>query len=154
MKTPSIENKKKKLRELRFEKDCSLYLECALLKTRLLNLGGRVVELQYQQRQKYYQRLIDCGKIYNEKLLHIKGEPEECHYNCSKLANKDNSLKIVTGFALDNYRWILHSWLYKEDNIIETTEVMNGYLGYELTDSEQLTFIKGHLADYKKRKGA
>jgi hypothetical protein len=72
--------------------------------------------------------LFDINKN-NIKLIEMK--TSGCHDNCDILYEKDNSIKIFSGYALSlDGLWRFHSWCIDKDNcIIETTESRLLYYG-------------------------
>jgi len=138
--------------EIKFEKHCEKHHECNQLKETLLKIGGKRILLQFDQERPFFYNLITRGKEFRLEPLLERGITNECHFNCAKLAQSNEHLRIVLGWGLWADYWFLHSWLFSTAEIlIETTELMDAYFGYILSKEEQEKYIQYHISNYEKR---
>jgi hypothetical protein len=112
------------------------------LKSKLLSIGGNYVKLGLDTEEEQV-RILNDGRIYNEKVNFVSGTPNQCHRNVSDKYQKSAKygFKIVSGYALNNGGWLQHSWGFNKNGIIETTKIkFDAYYGYELTPEESDEF--------------
>jgi hypothetical protein len=112
------------------------------LKIKLLSFGGKDVKLGLDTEEEQL-RMLNGGKIYNDKINYVSGSPNQCHRNVSDKYQKSSNhgFKIVSGYGLCDDTWIQHSWGHNRNGIIETTMVkFDLYYGYELTPEESDEF--------------
>jgi hypothetical protein len=113
------------------------------LKNKLLSLGGHDVKLGLDSNEEQ-NRMLNDGRIFNEKVNFNSGIQNQCHRNVSdkfqKSARIKDDFKIISGYALTNDIWIQHSWGFNRNGVIETTTRFDLYYGYELTPEESEEF--------------
>jgi hypothetical protein len=106
---------------------------------KLLNIGGDFVIIWRYEPD--LDKLISRGKLFKNKIILKQMDFSHCHENAAKLWFKNKNLKIVTGWALsDDGLWRQHSWILKNNTIIETTEIREKYFGVILTEEEDEHF--------------
>jgi hypothetical protein len=113
-----------------------------ILKTKLLSIGGNDVKFGLDSYEEQ-NRMLNDGRIYDEKVNFVSGTPNKCHRNVSDKYQKSakHGFKIVSGYALNDGVWISHSWGFNRNGIIETTKIIfDAYYGYELTPEESEEF--------------
>jgi hypothetical protein len=112
------------------------------LVSKLLSIGGDEVKLGLDSEEEQ-SRMLNDGRVYNEKVKFVSGISNQCHRNVSDKYNKFNKkgFKIVSGYALSGGIWFQHSWGFDKNCIIETTKIkFDAYYGYELTIEESDEF--------------
>ena len=122
-----------------------IYPNAGKLKEKLLAIGGQMVI--WMPNEIYMSALSDQGIEYTtNKIKKVRGEVNHCHANTAKLFLR-KSVQIITGFALNEDRWIRHSWAYDGEKILETTFKFNAYYGIKLEGLEITKFILGELKE-------
>ena len=112
------------------------------LKAKLLSIGGNDVKLGLDSEEEQ-NRMLNDGRIYDEKVNFVSGIQSQCHRNVSDKYQKSakHGFKIISGYALINGGWLQHSWGFNRNGIIETTKIkFDLYYGYELTQDESEEF--------------
>ena len=112
------------------------------LKIKLLSIGGSDVKLGLDTEEEQV-RMLNDGRVYDEKVNFVSGMPSQCHRNVSDKYQKSakHGFKIVSGYALNNGSWLQHSWGFNKNGIVETTKIkFDAYYGYELTPEESSEF--------------
>ena len=112
------------------------------LKAKLLSIGGNDVKLGLDSEEEQ-NRMLNDGRIYDEKVNFVSGIQSQCHRNVSDKYQKSakHGFKIISGYALINGGWLQHSWGFNRNGIIETTKIkFDLYYGYELTPEESEEF--------------
>ena len=75
------------------------------LEKRLLSLGGRSV--CYRGSEPYAARLVERGRLFNERIRMVPGKTKECHANAADLwAHDVDGRLLVTGYAFSGDRWV------------------------------------------------
>jgi len=113
------------------------------LTNKLLSNGGKSVTLGLDTDNEI-KRLVNDGKIYEDKVIFVGGTPNQCHRNTAETycSASKHGFKIVTGYALTKKGdWIQHSWGHNPLGIIESVRIkFKSYFGYELTPEESELF--------------
>jgi hypothetical protein len=112
------------------------------LKAQLLSIGGNDVKLGLDSEEEQ-NRMLNDGRVYDEKVNFVSGIQSQCHRNVSDKYQKSakHGFKIISGYALVNGVWLQHSWGFNRNGIIETTKIkFDLYYGYELTPDESEEF--------------
>jgi hypothetical protein len=112
----------------------------AELEQRLLELGGEEVVFLPEP---HLELILERGREFNEQPVQVRGEPNRCHENSANFWELNRSdTGIGRGWALSDNLWIQHSWLLRDNVLIETTEDRTAYFGVALTDDEAETFVE------------
>lgn len=116
---------------------------------KLLSIGGEVANVDNDEE---LNKLLNRGKLFNNKVMKYVGTPGQCHKNSTDLweQNKDR-LRVCTGYALCRHprtkkmTLICHSWCYDKltDKIVETNPARyNDYFGFKMMNKEAEEFIR------------
>lgn len=136
----------RRLKKVKKTKQPPLSPEQDKLSTILLDLGGKTVQQGLSQGE--LSRLIERGRAFScQDLVVRRLRMRECHKNVAIKAGqkKYQSASIVTGYALSDQIWFIHSWLYHKKQIVETTLALDNYYGYELSKAEAIAFIDAEI---------
>ena len=116
------------------------------LKTRLLLFGGTSV--YFQDPDPWIKNVLDNGMPLRRKVVMRPGAPMRCHANAARLYLLQGPqvcgkprLRLATGYALMDGKWLGHSWLLNNDSITETTVRFDKYFGICLNQAESLAFV-------------
>ncbi len=112
------------------------------LTDKLLAIEGNKVLLGRDTEQEI-KRMINDGRLFNEKIVYISGQPGKCHTNVADRSKKTKGFNIVSGYAFFEGVWVCHSWGYNKHKkcIFETTKnKYTKYYGYELNKIETEEF--------------
>ena len=82
--------------------------------------------------------LLESGRLFISSPVVEKGDPNQCHANIAQLWTNEEIDAIYTGYALsDDGLWRQHSWGFRGESLIETTDPRVAYFGFEVPDSDQ-----------------
>ena len=115
--------------------------------TKLLAIDGKEVVILTGEQSWMNLTLVNNATLMTAEKLRIqKGNPSDCHNNCSKIWSKDrDKFSIVSGFALtaDDQMWRAHTWLLDKNGVIvETTVPRYLYFGQILDKRLSAVFAK------------
>lgn len=110
------------------------------LRNVLLDIGGEEVVPIYEPDT---SKLLNRGHVIDKKDIEMNNmRDSQCHSNVGYLYEKNDSIKIATGWALsDDGLWRQHSWGLTKSDIIETTEKRDIYYGMVLDNDESREFV-------------
>lgn len=108
----------------------------------LVAMGGLVVAHRSTDPD-YDGLLVERGKLVEPGEVALRqGDPETCHRNTAAHFLLDYpAYRIATGYALDDFMWVRHSWLLSGDTIIETARRKRLYFGVTLDEAEASRFV-------------
>jgi hypothetical protein len=115
--------------------------------TKLLAIAGKQVIIYTGEQSVMNLALVNNATLMTAEKLRIqKGNPSDCHNNCSKIWSKDpDKFSIVSGFALtaDDQMWRAHTWLLDKNGVIvETTIPRYLYFGEIMDKTLSAVFAK------------
>jgi len=114
------------------------------LAKKLLKIGGEAVQKGPCDAE--LKKLLQRGRVFPAKALIIgRGRIGECHANVARKYDDDWQSRggvIVTGYSCSDDAWGLHSWIWHNGRVVETTLKREGYFGYELTPKEAKGLVK------------
>ncbi len=121
------------------EKTLETMPELKPLQDRLLFFGGDWVALQPEPD---LEALLNKGQLIKGKVIFKPMAKCRCHSNCAQIWDKHpKTCKIATGWVLSTDGiWRQHTWILKNEAIIETTEPRTSYYGIVLRDEEANRF--------------
>jgi len=118
----------------------------SVLRERLLLFGGKEVEFGSEAYD--VDELLEWGREFPRRHLRHPKMHDSCHENAASLWFSSRGRNVVgTGYALDeNGNWRVHSWVIKDDRIIETLPGRRlKYFGVELFGNQLMEFAYKHL---------
>jgi hypothetical protein len=115
------------------------------LARKMLTIGGTEIS---QQVSRHIARITEKGKPWPiTGRIFVEGRPGECHENVARYWLNNQQTDIVTGYALVSDQWILHSWLWHEERVIETTHAFDAYFGVRCSKNESRLFCLAELGE-------
>jgi hypothetical protein len=111
----------------------------------LLGHGGHRVVVIPTHPDPHMKEILEFGKVFRpERIRKHRGKRNRCHQNVVKLylaGKKYRGAQIATGYGLsEDGIWGSHSWLVRDDEIIETTEPRTLYFGRVFPEEAALAF--------------
>lgn len=112
-----------------------------VLRKKLLSLGGE--EVVYQSAPSWQLNLVvQFGSAAALPITLCKGRPSSCHQNVSLLWWADDSIELISGYALSaDGLWRQHTWGVRDGTCIETTLSRQIYFGVKFTGILAMQFV-------------
>ena len=110
------------------------------LEERLLSLGGKTVD--WREPEPNRALILEKGALFTQP-VQVQGLGDQlCHRMASKLwADDPKNNQLVTGYALSSDCWFSHSWILRDETIIETASGRHeSYFGVVLPPTTALEF--------------
>ena len=107
-----------------------------ILEKILLDIGGNYIS-PFMGESKFTDRLIADGQTFENLSYDLLSSEDKglCHQESYKYWLSHN-VNLCNGYALNNFRWVKHSWVVNETTLIETQFPYEKYYGIILREKE------------------